>query len=165
MTPSTLLRIAAVVALLQFAGHGALFLRAKPTHGPAEVAVVTAMKQNRFNFGGSTRSYWDMYFGYGMEAAAVCLLEAILLWQLASIIRVAPGLIRPLIALVLIANLAHIVLVVRYFFLVPLVPDVVISALLTLVLASSVPANSDAASRSVACRNAPESAYLAELTG
>jgi hypothetical protein len=137
MSPSTLLRIAAVVALLQFAGHGALFLRAKPTHGPAEVAVVTAMKENRFNFGGSSRSYWDMYFGYGLEAAAVCLVEAILLWQLAGIALANPGTIRPIIALVLVANLAHIALVLRYFFLVPLVPDVVISAILILVLATS----------------------------
>lgn len=136
MTPSTLLRIAAVVAVLQFVGHGALFLRAKPTHGPAEVAVVKAMKENRFNFGGSTRSYWDMYFGYGLEAAAVCLVEAILLWQLAAVIRVTPDSVKPIIALVLVANLAHIVLVLRYFFLVPLVPDVVISALLILVLAT-----------------------------
>lgn len=138
MTSSTVLRIAAVVALIQFAGHGALFLRSKPSHGPAEVAVVNAMKENRFNFGGATRSYWDMYFGYGLEAAAVCLVEAILLWQLAGIARAAPGIIRPIVALVLVSNLAHAVLVLRYFFLVPLVPDVLISALLAWALAASL---------------------------
>src|SRR3989442_1514901 len=71
MTTSTLLRVTAVVALLQFFGHAALFVRAQPTHGDAEVTVVAAMKAHRFNFGGSMRSYWDMYYGYGLEAVAV----------------------------------------------------------------------------------------------
>ena len=141
MTTSTLLRVAAIVALLQFAGHGALFLRAKPTHGAAEVSVVAAMKEHRFNFGGSTRSYWDMYFGYGLEAAGICLVEAILLWQLASIAGSSTDMARPLIVLVLAANLLHAVLVLRYFFLVPLVPDILIALLLALALAISWQAN------------------------
>jgi len=132
MTISTpiLLRVAAVVALLQFFGHTALFLRAKPTHGDAEVAVVTAMKAHQFSFGGSMRSYWDMYFGYGMEAAFICLVEAILFWQLATIAGVAPATVRPIVALFLAANVAHAILVTRYFFLTPLIPDVVIAVLL-----------------------------------
>lgn len=132
MTISTpvLLRVAAVVALLQFFGHAGLFLRAKPTHGEAEIAVVTAMKTHRFSFGGSMRSYWDMYFGYGLEAAFICLVEAVLFWQLASIAGPAPAVVRPIVALFLVANVAHAILVTRYFFLIPLVPDVLISLLL-----------------------------------
>jgi hypothetical protein len=130
MTTSTLLRVTAVVALLQFFGHAALFVRAKPTHGDAEVTVVAAMKAHRFNFGGSMRSYWDMYFGYGLEAAFICLVEAILFWQLATIAGTTPAMERPIIALFLVANLAHAILVTRYFFLVPLVPDILIALLL-----------------------------------
>ena len=133
----TLLRVAAVVALLQFFGHTALFLRAKPTHGDAEVAVVTAMRAHRFSFGGSLRSYWDMYFGYGVEAAFICLVEAILFWQLATIAAVAPAVVRPIVALFLTANVAHAVLVTRYFFLTPLVPDVLIALLLAWTLVIS----------------------------
>src|SRR2546427_9153063 len=95
MTTSTLLRVTAVVALLQFFGHAALFVRAQPTHGDAEVTVVAAMKAHRFNFGGSMRSYWDMYFGYGLEAAFICLVEAILFWQLATIAGTTPAIVRP----------------------------------------------------------------------
>jgi hypothetical protein len=130
MTASMLLRIAAVVALLQFVGHGTLLLRAKPTHGAAEVAVTDAMKQARFNFGGSMRSYWDMYTGYGLEAAFICLVEAILFWQLAAIAGSTPMIVRPIVALFLAANAAHVILVMRYFFLVPLIPDVLIALLL-----------------------------------
>jgi len=131
MTTSSLLRVTAVVALLQFFAHGALFLRAKPTHGDAEVSVVAAMKTHRFNFGGSMRSYWDMYFGYGLEAAFICLVEAVLFWQLATIAGAAPAMVRPIVVLFLVANIAHAILVSRYFFLTPLVPDVVIALLLT----------------------------------
>lgn len=131
MTTPTLLRIAAAVALLQFFAHGAMFIRAQPTHGDAEVSVVAAMKEHRFNFGGSMRSYWDMYFGYGLEAAFICLVEAILFWQLAAIAGAAPAMARPTIALFLLANIAHAILVLRYFFWVPLVPDLVIALLLS----------------------------------
>ncbi len=130
MTTSTLLRVTAVVALLQFFGHAALFVRSRPTHGDAEVTVVAAMKAHRFNFGGSMRSYWDMYFGYGLEAAFICLVEAVLFWQLATIIGTTQVIVRPIIALFLVANVAHAILVMRYFFLVPLVPDVLIALLL-----------------------------------
>src|SRR5207248_9043435 len=130
----TLLRVAAVVALLQFFGHTALFLRAKPTHGDAEVAVVTAMRAHRFSFGGSLRSYWDMYFGYGVEAAFICLVEAILFWQLATIAAVAPTMVRPIVALFLRANVAHAILVTRYFFLCALIPVILIVLLLACTL-------------------------------
>jgi hypothetical protein len=141
MTTSTLLRVAALVALLQFLGHGAQFLRAKPTHGEAEVTVVAAMKAHRFPFGGSMRSYWDMYFGYGLEAAFICLVEAVLFWQLATIAGAAPAMVRPIVALFLVANLGHAILVMRYFFLVPLVPDVLIALLLawTMVISGRAP--------------------------
>ena len=77
------------------------------------------------------RSYWDMYFGYGLEAAFICLVEAVLFWQLATIAGAAPAMVRPIVVLFLVANIAHAILVSRYFFLTPLVPDVVIALLLT----------------------------------
>jgi hypothetical protein len=130
MTTASLLRVAAIVALLQFTAHGAVFVRAKPTHGESEIAVVRAMKDHQFDFGGSKRSYWDMYFGYGLEAAFICLVEAILFWQLAASAAVAPAMVKPIVVLFLSANVGHAFLVTRYFFLVPLVPDVLISSLL-----------------------------------
>ena len=134
MTTSSLLRVTAIVALLQFAAHGALFVRAKPTHGEPEIAVVQAMKDHQFDFGGSKRSYWDMYFGYGLEAAFICLVEAILFWQLATIATAAPAAAKPIMVLFLLGNVAHAFLVTRYFFVVPLIPDVLIAALLACAL-------------------------------
>ena len=129
MTSTLLLRIVSVVALLQFVGHGTMFVRARPTHGPDEVAVVDAMRSHAFTFALAPRTYWDMYFGYGLEAAFVCLVEAVLFWLLAE---AAPGngpLVRSVAALFVIANVAHIVMLVRYFaFLVPIVFDGLIAA-------------------------------------
>jgi hypothetical protein len=79
VTPTMFLRIGSVVALVQFAAHTLLFVSSAPKHGPEETAVVEAMKAHRFDFMGSMRSYWDFYFGYGLEAAFVCLIEAVLL--------------------------------------------------------------------------------------
>ena len=104
MTANLLLRIVAVVAFLQFVGHGAMFVRARPTHGPDEVAVVDAMRAHTFAFAASPRSYWDMYFGYGLEAAVVCLVEAVLFWQLAGAASTAPALVRSIALLFAAAN-------------------------------------------------------------
>lgn len=130
LMPTILLRVAAALAAIQGLAHGALFVSAKPRHGAAEIAVIEAMKTNRF-FARATRSYWDMYFGYGLIAAGVCLIEAVLLWQLAGIASANSAAIRPIIALLIVANVAHVILVGRYFmFVVPMVFDVIIAGLL-----------------------------------
>jgi hypothetical protein len=141
MTASLLLRFVSVVALLQFAGHGIMFVRARPTHGPEEVAVVEAMKSRAFSFAAAPRTYWDMYFGYGLEAAFVCLVEAVLFWQLAGGSRGDAALVRSIAALFAVANVAHCVMLVRYFALpLPMVFDVVIAAGLTVaVVVTSAP--------------------------
>lgn len=129
--PLILLRVAAVVAAIQGFAHGGLFVTAKARHGAEEVAVIEAMKTHRF-FAGATRSYWDMYFGYGLIAAGVCLVEAVLLWQLARIAALNPALVLPIIALVVVANVAHLILVGRYFlFFVPMAFEAIIAVLLT----------------------------------
>ena len=88
MTMTMILRITAALAAIQGIAHGALFLTAKPRHGPAEEAVVAAMKANRFDFAGAQ-----------------------------------PATVRPILLLLVFANLAHIALTARYFFYVPIVFD------------------------------------------
>ena len=128
MTAPLLLRIVAVVALLQFVGHGAMFVRARPTHGPEEVAVVEAMQSHAFKFALAPRTYWDMYFGYGLEAAFICLVEAVLFWQLARAMSGDAVLVRSIAALFAVGNVAHCVMLVRYFaFPLPMVFDAIIA--------------------------------------
>ncbi len=129
MTATALLRIVSVVALLQFIGHGTMFVRARPTHGPDEAAVVDAMRSHAFSFARAPRTYWDMYFGYGLEAAFVCLVEAALFWLLAGAAPESASLIRSIAILFAVANLAHIAMLARYFaFPLPMVFDAAIAA-------------------------------------
>jgi len=129
MKPTTLLRVAAILALLQFIAHTSLVISAHPTHGPEEVALVAAMKSQRFHFrlAPAPRSYWNFYFGYGLFASFNCLVEAVLFWQLVGLARTAPSRVRPIAGLFCGANLVYAALVWRFFFLVPLVPDVAIA--------------------------------------
>ena len=130
MTVTIALRAAAVVALLQWGAHTMLFVRAAPTHGPEETSVVETMKAHRFIFSGASRSYWDFYYGYGLMAAVVVLVEAVLFWQLAGAPAIARPLVRSIAALFLAFNIAHAVLAMRYFFLTPVVPDLLIAVCL-----------------------------------
>ena len=136
MSAPLLLRIASVLAAIQGLAHGALFITAKPRNGPAEEAVVNAMKTTRVMRGGL--GYWDFYYGYGLVAAAVCILEAVLFWQLVAVARTSPALARPIIALFIVWNVAHALLLVRYFkFPIPIAFDVMIAVALALAFAAA----------------------------
>ena len=115
MTAPPLLRILAVAALLQFIGHGAMLVRARPTHGPEEVSIAEAMRSRAFTFAVAPRSYWDLYFGYGLEAAFICLAEALLFWLLAAASPTDIALVRSIAVLFAVANVAHGVMLMRYF--------------------------------------------------
>jgi len=134
MKPVTILRVAAAIALLQFIGHATLFLTYVPKHGAQEIAVVQAMRDHIFNFSGMQRSYWDMYFGYGLMAAINCLFEAALFWQLAAIAKTSARLVQPVVALFLVANLVYAALVWIYFFPLPSYFDLAIGLCLGMAL-------------------------------
>jgi len=124
------LRAAAIATFVQGLAHLTLFVRARPTHGVAEEAVVAAMRDNRFDFGGGAHSYWDMYFGYGLNAAGAVLVEAIILWLLVRPLRDAPAGVAPILVVLVLANLLHAGLVLRYFFPLPAMFDGLVAALL-----------------------------------
>ena len=97
MKSSTLLRIAAVLMFLYFAGHtaGAPWT---PGEAPADIAVVDAMKSNHFLVIGLARSYWDLYFGFGLIISVMQLAQSIVLWQLGSLAKIDAARLRPIIA-------------------------------------------------------------------
>lgn len=134
MKLATLFRIAAVVALIQFIGHTTLFLTYQPKHGPEELAVVQAMRTHYFSFSGYVRSYWDMYFGYGLFSAFNCLVEALLFWFIAPLADGVGRRILPLGAIFLFANVGYTALVSRYFFALPGYFDVTLGALMIFML-------------------------------
>ena len=124
------IRAASVAALVQGSAHLSLFVSARPKHGAVEEAVVAAMQDNRFDFGGGPHSYWEMYFAYGLNAAGAVLVEALILWLLVRPFRADPRGVAPILAVLALANLLHAGLVLRYFFPLPAMFDGLVAGLL-----------------------------------
>ncbi len=91
----------------------------------------------RFDFLGSVRSYWDFYFGYGLFAAFTSVVEAALFWQLAVLVTTDPVRLRPVVALFCFANVGYALLAWKYFFITPIIPDLLIAICLGLALATT----------------------------
>jgi len=131
MTARRLLRIAAILSFLYFLGHSAGMPWTPSTSGSGE-AVVRGMQLVRFDVFGSSRTYWDFYQGFGLTLSVLQLLESVVLWLLAGLAAEAPAQVRPFVLAFLIANLAQLVLVFRYFFLPPIVFCIAIAVCLGL---------------------------------
>ncbi len=142
MKPALLLRIAAVLTFIHAVLHtiGGVFGKAGP--GPATVAV-EAMKVNQFLLMGHMRSFWDFYRGMGLGATISLTAEAIVFWQLGSLAKTDARRLRPILATFLVAYAALAVNSYAYFFLGPVIAEILIAACIGLAI---VTAKSQAAS-------------------
>jgi len=129
MKAALLLRVAAVLALLHGVLHtiGGVFGRAAPG---AQEAVVLTMKAYQFDVQGMMRSYWDFYRGFGLFITVSFLVQAVVFWQLAALTRTDAGRTRPIVMAFCVGYVAYAVLSWRYFFVAPLVVEVVIAGCL-----------------------------------
>ena len=136
MKPGLFLRIAAVLTFLHAALHtiGGVFGKVGP--GPATVAV-DAMKTNQFLLMGHMRNFWDFYRGLGLGATISLTAEAILFWQLASLAKADAQPLRPVMATFLVAYTALAVNSYTYFFLAPVITELLIAACLALALVTT----------------------------
>jgi hypothetical protein len=124
-----LLRIASVLALVHGVLHtiGGVFGSIQP--GPMQAAA-TAMQVNRFEAMGANRSYWDYFIGYGLVLTVKFLVETVVFWQLASLVKFYGLRIRPLLIAFSVGYVADAFLAWRYFFAGPAVFEIVIAGLL-----------------------------------
>jgi hypothetical protein len=134
-----MLRIAAGLTLLYCAGH-TLGMPWTPSIRPQDIAVLEAMKTDRFDDAGSTRTYWDFYFGFGLAITGYLALQAVALWQLAPLAKNAAMEVRPIVAVFFIAFVANAIVVWMYFFVIPLVFAVAIAICLALAFLFARPA-------------------------
>jgi hypothetical protein len=104
MRPTLLLRVASVVSLLFAAGH--TLGGTKEWSPMGETDVLQAMRTHRFDYGGVSRTYLDFYRGFGYSLTVTLLLQAVLLWQLASLAKTEPRRVSPMIASFVLASLA-----------------------------------------------------------
>lgn len=125
------LRIASIITLLYFAGHTS-GIPWTPDVGPGAVPVLEAMKSHSFEVIGSTRTYWDFYFGFGVIISLYVLLQAVVLWQLGSWAKTDALRVRPIVASFFVAFIVNTVLAWKYFFALPVIMSVAISVCLAL---------------------------------
>ena len=126
-----LLRGASVVTFLLAAGHT---LGGRNSWSPGgELPILSAMRTSSFTALGLTRTFYEFYMGFGWSLSVFLLLQAVVLWQLASIAKVNPGSTRPMIASFFLATVAC--GIIAWKMLVP--PPVIFNAILAAILAAA----------------------------
>jgi hypothetical protein len=136
--PVLFLRIAAVLTFIHAVLHtiGGVFGKAEP--GPAAVAL-EAMKANQFLLMGYMRSYWEFYRGMGLAVTIFLMAEAVVFWQLGSLARTDARPLRPVVATFLVAYAVLAVNSYTYFFLAPVIVEILIAACLGMAIVTAKP--------------------------
>jgi hypothetical protein len=76
-----LFRIAAVVLALFFAGHTFGGMIMQKSMGPASDVVFASMKTVHFDFNGSSRTWYDFWFGFGLTASVFLAFSTFASWH------------------------------------------------------------------------------------
>ena len=132
MKPYVVLRITSLISLILAVGHS---LGGADSWSPAgETEVLKAMRTFHFDTAGVSRSYLDFFLGFGFMLSVYILLQAVLLWQLATLAKTEAVRIRPLLISFLLASVVSAGISWKYIFAVPAVSFAVIAAGLGLAL-------------------------------
>ena len=97
-----------------------------------ETDVLRAMRSVSFQIGGVTRTYLDFYTGFGWTLSIFLLLQAVLLWQMATIAKSDPLRVRPLIATFFLATIASAVVSWMLILAIPVTFSAIIAGCLAL---------------------------------
>jgi len=141
MKPTLFLRIASVLTVIHAILHTIGGVFSKPDPGAAATAFA-AMQSNHFLVTGLTRSYSDFYRGMGLAVTIFLTIEAIVFWQLGSLAKTHPQRLRPILATFVIAYLALAVNSWFYFFLGPVIVEILIALCLGLAILAAKPSPS-----------------------
>jgi len=135
MKPVLLLRIASIISLLFAVIHTMVGANAWSPVG--ETDVLRAMRAYHFNAGGVSRSYLDFYLGLGFSVGVFLLLQAVLLWQLATLAKTDFLRVRPMIVSFFVASIACGFLSWKFIFAAPAIFSAVIAVLLAIAFYAS----------------------------
>jgi hypothetical protein len=124
MKPSILYRAASVLLLLFAAGHTFGFRAGDPKWG-AE-SLIASMQSLHFDASGSDRTYWDFFVGFGFFATVFLVFAAVLAWQLGGLPPRTLAAVRGIAWAFAISFAAVMILMFRYFVIIPMVSSVLI---------------------------------------
>ena len=127
------LRIAAVLTLLYCAGHTSGIPWTPYTDSEA-TSVLEAMKSHSFEAEGFKGTYWELYFGFGLVISLYLLVQAVVLWQVASLAKTDAIRVRPIVVSFFVAFVINAALSWKYFFVVPVVMAGLIAICLAIAL-------------------------------
>jgi hypothetical protein len=128
MKASVLYRIAAVFIVLFAIGHTFGFRQSDPSWGVE--ALVGSMRSIHFDVQGFSRTYWDFFVGFGLFVSVFLLLAAVVAWQLGGLSAETLALMRRVSWGLALSFVALTILSWRYFFFLPLLFSVLITACL-----------------------------------
>jgi hypothetical protein len=129
MKASVFYRIAAGVLLLFAVAHTLGFRQSDPSWGVD--ALLASMRSIRFDVGGITRTYWDLFLATGFSVGVFLFFSAILAWQLGRLPAATLALMRGTAWAFAVCFAAITVVSWRYLFIVPFVFSIVTTACLT----------------------------------
>ena len=86
---------------------------------PGETDVLQSMRTFEFDVMGATRTYLHFYLGFGVYITVLLLLQAIVVWHLASLASVDPRRARPMVGTISLGSLIGTFVVWRFIFVVP----------------------------------------------
>ncbi len=95
------------------------------------------MKANKFLAFGHQRTFWEFYTGLGLGVTIFLLMDSIVLWLLAPLIMRYPKEIRPVLAAFALGYLVFAVDSFRFFFLGPVVVEIIIGICLLAAIAKA----------------------------
>jgi hypothetical protein len=151
MKPVLFLRIASVLTLIHSVLHTVGGVFGKPSPGVA-ATTLAIMRANTFDVMGVTRTYWEFMRGMGLAATISLTVEAVVFWQLGTLAKTDAPRLRPILTVFLLGYLAMALNSSMYFFLGPVIAEVLIAlclgmAIVTAKVAEPVSARYAAASR------------------
>lgn len=129
MKPSILYRIASVLLLLFAALHGFGFQQVDPAWGVD--SLISSMRSMHFDLMGSSRTYWDLFVGFGLFLSVFLVFTAVLTWQLGGLPRQTLALLRGTAWALVICFAAVTIVCLKYAFIVPIVFSILILLCLT----------------------------------
>lgn len=146
MKPTIFLRIASILTLIHAVLHTIGGVFSQPDPGPGTVAM-EAMKANQFLLFGHMRSYADFYRGMGLAVTIFLTVEALLFWLLGSLAKTNAQRLRPILAVFFVAYLALAVNSYTYFFIGPVITEILIALCLALAIFTARPQTAAVAQR------------------
>jgi hypothetical protein len=140
MRTTIYLRIASVMTLIHAVLHTIGGVFGKPMPGTAAM-VASTMQSNRFPVFGVMRTYSDFYMGMGLGATITMTVETVVFWMLASLAITDSDKLRPILAAFMIQYLALAVNSYHFFFLGPVIAELLIAACFGMAILTAKPAD------------------------